>query len=73
MADPGLPRGRVVNEPVSLVSLWATLADLTGLDHPPDSAAPSFANLVRGEPDPTPRRVFADVEPRSARDRYEAA
>ena len=70
VAGPGILRGRVVDEPVSLVSLWATLADLAGLADPATSAAPSFANLMRGEPDPAPRRIFADLEPRFARDRH---
>jgi len=72
VAGPGIPHGSVVTAPVSLVSLWPTLAELTDVRPPtptrPD--APSLAGLLRGTAPPrAPQRLFADLEARFPRDR----
>lgn len=48
MQGPGVPAGRVVNDPVSTLDLRATLADLCGLTVAPDDGA-SLRPLMMGE------------------------
>jgi arylsulfatase A-like enzyme len=63
-AGPGISEGRVVDTPVSLVSLAPTIAELAAA--PPGSfPAPSFAAALRGD-DVTAEPVFADLSHRLA-------
>jgi arylsulfatase A-like enzyme len=67
---PGVAARRVVETPVSLVSLWATIADLAGVAGPPTSDGPSLVGLMRGEAPPARHPLFADLEPRFPNDRH---
>ncbi len=62
----GLPAGGVVPSAVSLVSLWATVAELADLPAPPDVDGPSLVPLMRGDRSAKTRapNVFADLEAR---------
>jgi len=48
MAGPGLPEGRTVEEPVSLVDLCATMVDLAGADPLPEARGCSLVPLAWG-------------------------
>lgn len=54
---------RVVEQPVSLVSLPRTLVDLAGVLRVPGVAGPSLAKASRGAPVPPPDILFADLTP----------
>lgn len=58
---PGESEARVVDTPVSLAGLWATIAALAGIDPAPAGTGASFAGLARGESVPA-SSVFADLE-----------
>jgi len=60
LAGAGLQPGREVALPVSLASLWATLAELAGLPPPGAGTGRSLAPLARGEPATVPV-PFADL------------
>jgi len=67
IAGPGIAP-RVVEAPVSLVGLWATLADLTGVSGPAKSDGPSWRSLIAGKPPVGLPNVFADLEARFPKD-----
>jgi arylsulfatase K len=54
LAGPGLPQGTVVDTPVSLVDIYATLMDLAGIDRPAGLDGHSLLPLARGEPSDHP-------------------
>ena len=56
----GLPRGRRVPQPVSLVDLMPTLLELAGAAPPPGLAGSSLLPLIRGEASGPPRPLFAE-------------
>lgn len=64
VVGPGVAPGTVVEAPVSLVSLWPTLADLVGLRPPPRPDGASFAALARGAKPERAQNLFADLEAR---------
>jgi arylsulfatase A-like enzyme len=71
IAGRDVPKGAVIDTPVSLVGLAATLADLTatktaGTVPPPE---PSFAALLRGGTPPPAVPIFADLHTANARHR----
>jgi arylsulfatase A-like enzyme len=56
---PGsLPEGMVIEDPVSLIDVFPTVADLLGLASPPDASGVSVTPLLRGEALP-PRPIIA--------------
>lgn len=65
----GVPRATVIEQPVSLVSLWPTLAALTGVAQPPRPDGLSLTSLFTEAPAAAPPRVFADLEVRFQNDR----
>jgi len=67
---PDVPPGGVVDTPVSLVSLWPTLAELLGAAPPAQADGPGLADLLRGGVPARAPRVFADLLPRFPRDRH---
>jgi arylsulfatase A-like enzyme len=58
----GMTAGLVVSQPVSLVSLWSTLADLTGIQPPVRSEGPSLVPMIRTPSSVKPVTVAADLE-----------
>ena len=67
IAGPGIAPGTVVETPVSLVGLWATLSQLTGAAGPPKSEAPGWRDLLDGKKVASPN-VFAELGPRFPKD-----
>ncbi len=67
VVGPGLDAGRVVRDPVSLVSLWPTLAELVGVAPPPKADGPGLIELLHGQPAQA-ANVFADLEARFPHD-----
>lgn len=61
VAGPGVPRGLVVQNVVSLVSLRATVTDLAGLPPAGSGAAPSLAQVMRRGATAPNATVFADL------------
>jgi len=62
VAGPGVPAGRLVRDPVSLVATAPTVLELMGLDGAGLSfQEPSFAGLVRGEGG-APALAFGEVD-----------
>lgn len=60
VCGPGLPQGKVVQEAVSNIDIYPTLADLCGLTGMPQVDGVSIAPLLKGESDYTPRNcVFS--------------
>lgn len=49
VAGPDVVQDRVVDDLVSLVDLYPTFMDMTGLDHPPDLAGTSLMPELQGE------------------------
>jgi arylsulfatase len=68
LVGPGVPRGVVVHQPVSLVSLWPTLAALAGVAPPPRPGGPALTAAFDPDAAPSPVQVFADLEPRFQND-----
>jgi arylsulfatase A-like enzyme len=78
MSSALIPRGRVIAAPISQVGLWATLANLIGLDGSPTGwpfarllightdapVEPSFADLVETEPQRPIRHTRAVIDGR---------
>jgi arylsulfatase A-like enzyme len=60
VAGGDLPSGRVVDTPVSLVSIAATLAELAEATPPADLAGRSLVRALHAAPD-TPTMVFAEL------------
>lgn len=60
LAGPGVPRGRVVNEHVSLLDVGPTLLDLAGAPALPEASGRSFRCLLEGDPSAWPNEVFAE-------------
>jgi choline-sulfatase len=60
VAGPGVPRGRVVDHPVSLVDLYPTVMDMAGLSVEDDRPGCSWLPLVRGEPQARPEHAFSE-------------
>jgi tetratricopeptide (TPR) repeat protein len=59
IAGPGIPAGRVVAEPVSIVDLAPTLAELTGLSQAKLQDGVSLARaILRGGPAPRSRSLY---------------
>lgn len=71
VAGPGVPRGEVREDPVGLLSLAATLADLLGVPAPAGAVAGSFAALVVGPPAAGAEAppVFSEVLPEAGAQR----
>jgi arylsulfatase A-like enzyme len=67
VVGPGIAPGLVVDGPVSLVGLWATLSQLTGIHGPAKSEAPGWRDLLEGKKVPN-ANVYADLGPRFPRD-----
>lgn len=69
VAGPGIPAGGVVDVPVSLVSLWPTLAQLVGAASPAKADGTSLVDLIRGggTRDRSPN-LFADLGARFQND-----
>jgi arylsulfatase A-like enzyme len=67
IAGPGIAPGAVVESPVSLVGLWATLSQLTGVRAPAKSEAPGWRDLLAGKKSPG-ANVYADLGPRFPKD-----
>jgi arylsulfatase A-like enzyme len=61
VAGVGVPSGVVMEDAVSLVSLWASVAELAGLPRPPRGTGPSLASFVSGSREAS-APVFADLE-----------
>jgi arylsulfatase A-like enzyme len=61
-----LPRGLVVEEPVSLVDVFPTVADLLGLARPEAASGISLTPLFRGEEIPGRATLLATYPPESA-------
>ena len=61
VAGPGVKAGATVAAPVSLVGLWATIADLVGAKPAPAGTGASLAALARGE-SLSLTSIFADLE-----------
>jgi len=51
LAGPGLPAGRTVDRPVSLIDLYPTVMDIFGLPVEPDRPGRSWLPLARNDPD----------------------
>jgi len=62
ISGPGVPKEARVDAPVSLVSLWPTIAALTRIDLPPKVQGISLIPLMQGKAS-TPEKIFADLEP----------
>jgi arylsulfatase A-like enzyme len=62
LAGAGVPSHGVVETPVSLVDLWPTIADLTGLEAVPDAAVRSWRGLIAGRPGGPAPPLYADLE-----------
>ena len=60
VAGPGLQQGVVSNELVSLIDLFPTLMDMTGLDHPEGLDGVSLLPLCRGDASGRPGYVFSE-------------
>ncbi len=60
VAGPGLQRGVVSDELVSLIDLFPTLMEMAGLDTPDDLDGQSLLPLCRGESGAHTGRVFAE-------------
>lgn len=59
MAGPGVERGAVVEDLVSLVDLYPTLMDMAGIDHPQGLAGHSLMPLATGESSRRPDWVLS--------------
>jgi len=59
MAGPGIPKGNVIKEPVSLVDLYPTIMDVAGLETEKDRPGTSWKKIARGEV-PAPNIVFSE-------------
>ena len=58
---PGLPKGRVVDELVSLIDVPPTLLDLAGLPIPEEMRGRSAVSLVHGEASDWPQEAFIQI------------
>ena len=58
---PGLPRGRVIDDLVSLIDVPPTLLDVAGLPVPGEMRGRSTVPLVRGEADAWPDEAFLQI------------
>ena len=64
----GLPQGVRVDTPVSLLDIFPTLVELLDLSPPPmPLQGHSIAPLLRGAADPTPRRLYFELDRRPRR------
>lgn len=61
MAGAGVPSEKVIDDPVSLVSLWATVAAVAGVPPPPPRTGVSLASFGSGKRS-MQMPVFADLE-----------
>ena len=62
-AGPGVIAGRVYAEPVELLGLYATLAEMCGLAIPSTVEGASLASVLRGSSDAGPRAAFNMATP----------
>ena len=60
VAGPGLRRGQVVDDLVSLVDLFPTLLEMGDVDLPPDVDGTSLLPFCRGEPNAHPSWVLSE-------------
>jgi choline-sulfatase len=61
LKGPGIPQGKVVDTPVSLLDMFPTICDARGIEPPAGLPGRSLLPLARGEHDPT-RADFAFSE-----------
>jgi arylsulfatase A-like enzyme len=70
MTWPGrLPAGKVIDAPVGLVDLFPTVADLLGLESPPDTSGVSLVPLIRDEAVAERAVIAATYRPESFSDK----
>ena len=60
VAGPGLQQGVISDELVSLIDLFPTLMDMSGLDHPEGLDGVSLLPLCRGDASGRPNYVFSE-------------
>jgi choline-sulfatase len=60
LKGPGVPAGREVSQPVSLVDLYPTLMELAGTDTESDRAGHSLLPLAKGQSRGYPDQIFAE-------------
>jgi arylsulfatase A-like enzyme len=61
VSGTGVKSGVVVQEAVTIVDVWPTLAELAGVPPPPAPDGRSLAPSVRDGTEPAPRPLFADM------------
>jgi choline-sulfatase len=60
MAGPGLPKGKVVDAPVSHVDMVATMLDIAGAQRPKELRGQSLVPLANGKPGAGPAFAFSE-------------
>ena len=62
MAGPDVPTGRTISTPVSLIDIYSTVLDITGVGHNPNDDNPNGASLLQiaNAPDQPDRVVFSE-------------
>jgi iduronate 2-sulfatase len=61
LAGAGIPRGKVVTQPVELLDVFPTLADLTGLKAPPGLEGKSLVPVIKADKPATDARAYSII------------
>ena len=56
---PGLPQGKTIDHPVTLVDMYPTIMDMVGVPTEADRPGHSWLPLIQGEPQDRPDYAFA--------------